>query len=59
MCGKEIDFPFNPQNAGVTASPQLGADGEETLSGSARRCSAGRERKARLQRCRLRKWSEK
>jgi hypothetical protein len=31
LCGKEIIFPFNPQNAGVTipASAQLGADGKK------------------------------
>jgi hypothetical protein len=29
MCGKEIIFPFNPENAGVMTSAQLGADGKK------------------------------
>jgi hypothetical protein len=49
LCGKEIDFPFNPQNAGVTipASPQLGADGKK-LSVAARAAAVQAARQSQI-----------
>ncbi|WP_348264232.1 hypothetical protein P8935_06790 [Telmatobacter sp. DSM 110680] len=49
LCGKEIDFPFNPQNAGVTipASAELGADGKK-LSAAARAAAVQAARQSQI-----------
>ena len=49
LCGKEIDFPFNPQNAGVTipASAELGAEGKK-LSAAARAAAVQAARQSQI-----------
>lgn len=49
LCGKEIVFPFNPQNAGVTipASAQLGADGKK-LPAAARAAAVQAARQSQI-----------
>ena len=49
LCGKEILFPFNPQNAGVTipASAQVGADGKK-LSAAARAAAVQAARQSQI-----------
>jgi hypothetical protein len=49
LCGKEVIFPFNPQNAGVTipASAQLGADGKK-LPAAARAAAVQAARQSQI-----------
>jgi hypothetical protein len=49
LCGKEVDFPFNPQNAGVTipVSAQVGADGKK-LPAAARAAAAEAARQSQV-----------